>query len=164
MTLIRTVALAAWVSLSMQTLALAADRPPLKVIAVQGSSAADASSLDGVVEAVRQTTLSAQVAGAIVALQVKAGDHVKAGQELLRIDARAAQQNLAGSSAQTEAAQASLRVASKELERQKQLLQNSTSARLPMTAPTPNGKPRKPRSKPCRRKPGPRKRSPAFSF
>jgi RND family efflux transporter MFP subunit len=94
------------------------------VIAVQAAGAASAdSSLDAVVEAVRQTTLSSQVAGAVVALHVKAGDRVKAGQALLRIDARAAQQNVAGSSAQVEAAQANLAVASKELERQKQLLQ-----------------------------------------
>jgi RND family efflux transporter MFP subunit len=80
-------------------------------------------SLDAVVEAVRQATLSAQVPGAIVSLNVKAGDRVRAGQELLRIDASAAQQNVAGSTAQLEAAQAGLRVAGKELERQKQLFQ-----------------------------------------
>ena len=40
-------------------------------------------SLDAVVEAVRQATLSAQVPGAIVSLNVKAGDRVRAGQELL---------------------------------------------------------------------------------
>jgi RND family efflux transporter MFP subunit len=78
-------------------------------------------SLDAVVEAVRQATLSTQVAGAIVGLNVKAGDRVRAGQELVRIDASAAQQQVAGSSAQLEAAQANLNVASKELERQKQL-------------------------------------------
>jgi membrane fusion protein, multidrug efflux system len=105
-------------------LALAADAPPLKVVAVQVAGASQAeSSVDAVVEAVRQTTLSAQVAGAVVALHVKAGDRVKAGQALLRIDARAAQQNVVGSSAQVEAAQANLAVATKELERQKQLLQ-----------------------------------------
>lgn len=89
-------------------------------VQTQGGSA-DAVSLNAVVEAVRQTTLSAQVPGAIVALHVKAGDTVKAGQELLRIDARAAQQNVAGSAAQVDAAQASLNVAATELERQKQL-------------------------------------------
>jgi multidrug efflux system membrane fusion protein len=80
-------------------------------------------SLDGVVEAVRQTRLSTQVAGAIVALQVKAGDRVKAGQELLRIDASAAQQGVAASASQVEAAQAQLKVAASELARQKQLHQ-----------------------------------------
>jgi RND family efflux transporter MFP subunit len=116
--------LVVWASVCAQGAAAAADVPALKVITVQSRSAGQASStLDGVVEAVRQTTLSTQVAGAVVALHVKAGDKVKAGQELLRIDARAAQQNVVGSSAQAEAAQANLAVATKELERQKQLLQ-----------------------------------------
>lgn len=116
--------LATLATLCVQGMAVAADVVPLKVIAVQGVNTGHAnSSLDGVVEAVRQTTLSAQVAGAVVALHVKAGDHVKAGQALLRIDARAAQAGVIGSNAQVEAAQASLNVATKELERQKQLLQ-----------------------------------------
>jgi len=87
--------------------------------------AGEAVSLNAVVEAVRQTTLSAQVPGAIVALHVKVGDTVKAGQELLRIDARAAQQNVAGSAAQVDAAQASLNVAATEYERQKQLFEKN---------------------------------------
>jgi len=116
--------LMAMACLASQEVVRAADVAPLKVIAPQSAGSAQAeNSLDAVVEAVRQTTLSTQVAGAVVALHVKAGDQVKAGQELLRIDARAAQQNVVGASAQVEAAQANLAVASKELERQKQLLQ-----------------------------------------
>ena len=104
--------------------AVAANVEPLKFIAVQGAGPAQqGSSLDGVVEAVRQTTLSTQVAGAVVALYVKAGDRVKAGQALVRVDARAAEQNAMGASAQVEAAQANWLVASKELERQQMLLQ-----------------------------------------
>lgn len=96
----------------------------VKSVAAQASAAgAQDASLDAVVEAVRQATLSAQVPGAIVSLNVKAGDRVRAGQELLRIDASAAQQNVVGSTAQLEAAQANLRVASNELDRQKQLFQ-----------------------------------------
>lgn len=71
----------------------------------------------------RQTTVSAQVAGAIVALNVKAGDVVKAGQPLLRIDARAASQNAAASAAQVEAARASMNVAATEHEWQQLLFQ-----------------------------------------
>ena len=80
-------------------------------------------SVDAVVEAVRQATLSTQVPGAVVSLSVKAGDKVRAGQELARIDARVAQQQVAGSTAQMEAAQAQLKVATRELERQQQLFQ-----------------------------------------
>lgn len=76
---------------------------------------------DGVVEAVRQTILGAQVAGEVVALNVKAGDAVTAGQVVARIDARAADQAAAASDAQVRSARASLELAMKDLERQKQL-------------------------------------------
>ncbi len=78
---------------------------------------------DGVVEAVRQTVLAAQVAGAIVDLRVKVGDTVKAGQVLVRIDARAADQSAIASQAQVGAARANLDVAAKDFSRQKQLFQ-----------------------------------------
>lgn len=115
--------LTALAGLCVQGSAHAAEPVALKVIAVESSAGQVAGSLDGVVEAVRQTTLSTQVAGAVVALHVKAGDKVRAGQELLRVDARAAQQGVVGSTAQVEAAQSQLVVAGQELERQKQLLQ-----------------------------------------
>lgn len=70
------------------------------------------------VEAVRDALLSAQVPGAIVALQVQAGDAVKKGQPLLKIDGRMAQQGAVASQAQVSAAQAQLHVARKEYERQ----------------------------------------------
>ncbi len=111
--------------LSGMPAAWAADAVPLATLAVQSSGAtgAERMSFDGVVEAVRQSTMSAQVPGAIVALNVKAGDRVRAGQELLRIDARAASQNTAATVAQVEAARATMNVSSKEYERQKQLFQ-----------------------------------------
>jgi RND family efflux transporter MFP subunit len=88
---------------------------------VQAASAQAGSSFDGVVEAVRQSVVAAQVAGAVTAIDVKAGDSVKAGQVLARIDARAAEQNASASEAQVKSAQALLDVASKDFERQKQL-------------------------------------------
>lgn len=105
--------------------AWAGDGAALATVQVQGSAgtAGSAVSLDAVVEAVRQTTVSAQVPGAIVALNVKAGDVVKAGQPLLRIDARAASQNAAASMAQVEAARAAMTVAATEYERQQLLFQ-----------------------------------------
>jgi RND family efflux transporter MFP subunit len=121
----RLLAIAALSSLLASAPAGAAGNGPLVTVAVQssGAGAADSISLDAVVEAVRQTTLSAQVAGAIVSLRVKAGDSVKAGQELLRIDARSASQAAAASDAQVQAAQSALNVATKDYERQKQLFQ-----------------------------------------
>jgi len=65
------------------------------------------------------------VSGAIVALDVKVGDMVKAGQVLARIDARAADMSAAASAAQVQAARASLDIATKDFERHKQLFQRS---------------------------------------
>ena len=103
----------------------AAERAALVTVPVRtaGNAAAFGASFDGVVEAVRQTAVSSQVAGAIVTLQVKAGDAVKAGQVLLRIDARAASEGATASAAQEDAARASMNVAAKDYERQKQLFQ-----------------------------------------
>lgn len=88
---------------------------------VQSAGDRSQQGFDAVVEAVRQSVVSAQVAGAIVALEVQAGDRVKAGQTLVRIDARTAEQNASASDAQVRSAQAMLDVASKDFERQKQL-------------------------------------------
>ena len=96
---------------------------PNTIAAQSAATGVGETNLDAVVEAVRQATLSSQVPGAIVALHVKAGDSVRAGQALMQIDARAAQQQVVGSSAQLDAAQAAQRVAAKELERQQQLFQ-----------------------------------------
>ena len=79
-------------------------------------------SAEGVVEAVRQSTLAAQVAGQIVELKVKVGDSVKAGQILVRIDPRAAEQAVSGSRSQLAEAQAGLTNALRSYERNKQLL------------------------------------------
>jgi len=97
----------------------------LKALPAQAAASVAASAFDGVVEAVRQTVVAAQVPGAVVELNAKVGDRVKAGQVLLRIDARAADQNAAASDAQVRAARASLEVASKDFERQKQLFQKN---------------------------------------
>jgi RND family efflux transporter MFP subunit len=78
-------------------------------------------SYEGVVEAVRQTIVAAQVPGAVVALPVRVGDRVRAGQVLMRIDARAAEQTAAAGAAQVRAARAAMEVATRELERQQQL-------------------------------------------
>lgn len=111
-------------SLLFTAFAWAAESSPLTTVEVQTSGqSAGRVGLDAVVEAVRQTTLSAQVPGAIISLGVKAGDVVKAGQELLRIDARSASQNAVASDAQVDAAQSAMNVATKDYERQKQLFQ-----------------------------------------
>ncbi len=77
---------------------------------------------EGVVEAVKQATLGAQVAGRIVELNVKAGDTVRAGQVLARIDARAADQAVAASFSQVAEAEANLANAKRKHERNRDLL------------------------------------------
>lgn len=97
----------------------------LSAAPARASTAQNASGFDAVVEAVRQTVIAAQVPGAVVQLDVKVGDRVSAGQLLLRIDARAADQNAAAGDAQVQAARASLEVATKDFERQKQLFKQN---------------------------------------
>lgn len=80
---------------------------------------------EGVVEAVRQTAVAAQVPGLVTQLSVKAGDRVAAGQLLVRIDARAAEQNVNAGQAQVSAARANLAMAASELERKRQLFQKN---------------------------------------
>ena len=107
------------------TAAPPAPSPALVTTTVGTAGAGQSTGFDGIVEAVRQTVLAAQVAGAVVALDVKVGDAIRAGQVLARIDARAANQNTAANDAQVLAARASLDMATKDLERQKQLFQKS---------------------------------------
>jgi RND family efflux transporter MFP subunit len=76
---------------------------------------------EGVVEAVRQSTLAAQVAGRVVSLKVKAGDAVSAGQVLAQIDARSAVQAEAASQSQVREARANLANVKAKYERSRQL-------------------------------------------
>lgn len=94
---------------------------PLATAPVRSAGAVSSNGFDGVVEALRHTVIAAQVAGALTALPVKAGERVKAGQVLARIDARSADQTASASEAQVRAALATLEVATKDVERQRQL-------------------------------------------
>lgn len=76
---------------------------------------------EAVVEAVRTSTLGAQVAGRVVALDVAAGDRVKAGEVLVRIDPRSASQAEAASRSQVREAQANLTNARAAFERSQKL-------------------------------------------
>lgn len=93
----------------------------LKVVAAEAAPGAAVIAYDGVVEALRQTVIAAQVPGAVVQLKVKPGDRVAAGQVLVQIDARAAAQTAEAGAAQVRAARAALDVAGKDLERQRSL-------------------------------------------
>lgn len=62
---------------------------------------------EGVVEAVRQATVAAQVAGRVVDVRADAGKAVKQGEVLMRLDAREAAEGVAGAQAQLAQARAS---------------------------------------------------------
>jgi len=79
-------------------------------------------SAEAVVEAVRQSTVSAQVSGRIVDIRFDVGDRVQKGDVILRIDERAASQAVAASEAQVREADAGLTNARAQYERTKQLV------------------------------------------
>ncbi|HZW25386.1 MAG TPA: efflux RND transporter periplasmic adaptor subunit [Gallionella sp.] len=88
---------------------------------VQYREVAQTWSADGIVEAVRQSTVSAQIGGRVKEILFDVGDTVKKGQLILRIDEREAAQVLAGSQAQVMQAQANMQNAKANYERAKQL-------------------------------------------
>ena len=88
---------------------------------VQASAAAIGTELDGVVQAVKQSTVSAQTTGRIASFMVKAGDKVRAGQVLATIDDREAQVGMQHAQAQVNQADADLRNAQAQLERTRNL-------------------------------------------
>ena len=61
---------------------------------------------EAVIEATRQATVATQVAGRIIDVKVEAGRRVKAGQLLMRIDAREAAENVVAAKAQLAQAEA----------------------------------------------------------
>lgn len=113
----------AWLAAALLLVPVAGQAQPAKLptLSVAGASQAQGHAFEASVEAVRQTVIAAQVAGAIVQVQVRAGEHVRAGQLLMRLDARAAEQQAGASAAQVLAARAALDAARSEFERQQQL-------------------------------------------
>ncbi|WP_296442996.1 efflux RND transporter periplasmic adaptor subunit [Rhodoferax sp. UBA5149] len=77
--------------------------------------------LEGVIQPVKQSTISAQAGGRIATLLVKAGDKVRAGQLLASIDDREAQTGVQRSQAQVAQAQAELRNAQANFDRTRDL-------------------------------------------
>jgi RND family efflux transporter MFP subunit len=78
--------------------------------------------MDGVIQPVKQSTVSAQASGRIVTLAVKAGEPVRAGQLLATIDDRETQTGMQRSKAQVAQAQAELRNAQANFDRTRDLL------------------------------------------
>jgi RND family efflux transporter MFP subunit len=102
--------------------------PALKAVATLATGSVEVreveltTSAEAVVEAVRQSTVSAQVSGRIVDIRFDVGDRVEKGAVILRIDERAASQAVAASEAQVREAEATLTNARANYERTRQLL------------------------------------------
>lgn len=98
-----------------------ASGPQVPVMTLGAQSVGATLTLDGSLQAVRQSVLSAQASGRIATLAVKAGDRVKAGQVLAVIDDRATQAGVAQAQAGVAQAQANLANAKAAYERTKEL-------------------------------------------
>lgn len=106
------------------TRALASDAatgPQVPVMVLGERAVGDGQVIDGSLQAVQQSVLSAQASGRIASLNVKAGDRVKAGQVLAVIDDRATQAGVAQAQAGVAQAQASLANARASFERTREL-------------------------------------------
>jgi len=95
----------------------------LAVAAVQYREVEQTYSVEGLVEATRQSTVSAQISGRIKEINFDIGSRVNKGQVILRIDERETAQALAGSNAQVMQAQATLQNAKANYERSRQLFE-----------------------------------------
>jgi multidrug efflux system membrane fusion protein len=96
---------------------------PLASAPVQRAPNAGGASFDAVVEASRQSVISAQVAGTVLTVAIEVGDQVRPGQSLLRLDARAATETSLASDAQVQASRAAQGVAVADFARQRTLFE-----------------------------------------
>lgn len=94
---------------------------PLAVVPVAYREVAQTYSVEGLVEATRQSTVSAQIGGRVKEVGFDVGDRVSRGQVILRIDERESAQALAGSQAQVLQSQANMQNAKSTYERSRQL-------------------------------------------
>lgn len=99
----------------------AAAGPQVPVMVLGAQAVGAGLELDGSLQAVRQSVLSAQASGRITTLSVKAGDRVKAGQVLAVIDDRATQAGVAQAQAGVAEADANLVNAKAAYERARDL-------------------------------------------
>ena len=116
------VPLATLLSFALSTADALAQAPVMVPVAkAERQSVGAGFELDGVVQPVRQGTVSAQTSGRLASLQVKVGDRVRAGQVLATIDDREAQTGVQRSQAQVAQAQADLRNAQAHFDRTQDL-------------------------------------------
>ncbi|MFT3954211.1 MAG: efflux RND transporter periplasmic adaptor subunit [Piscinibacter sp.] len=102
----------------------AGNEPAVATLTVGTASAGAAADFDAVLQPLRQATLTAQLGGNVLVLRVKAGDSVKRGQPLLRIDDRDSRAGVARSDAAVTQAEAEARNAELALNRNRDLLKS----------------------------------------
>lgn len=100
---------------------LAAGPLPVPTVEVRAFDAVGRNDIDGVVQAVQQATVAAQLGGTVLALQVRAGDAVARGQPLARLDDREAAAGVQGGDATLARAQAELAAAQLQAQRTREL-------------------------------------------
>jgi len=110
-----------WLAAFAVTGALAQGGVTVPTVQVGAKPVSTGFEIDGVIQPVRQSTISAQAAGRIVTLAVKTGERVKAGQLLATIDDREAMVGVQRSQAQVAQSDAELRNATANLERTREL-------------------------------------------
>jgi multidrug efflux pump subunit AcrA (membrane-fusion protein) len=103
--------------------AVAADAPALRTATIQYREVEQTYAAEGVVEAVKQSTVAAQISGRVVAVNFDVGDRVKKGQVIVRIDPTEVNQAYAASQAQIAQADATLRNAKALYERTQRLVE-----------------------------------------
>jgi len=96
---------------------------PLPTVRVETRELDEVYAADAIIEAVQQATLAAQINGSVTAYLVDAGDRVKRGQVLARLDARDTDAQVAAGRAGIAQAEAALAVAKSNYERNKSLVE-----------------------------------------
>ncbi len=110
-----------WLAVVALSAAAAPGAAPIALAVAQVRSVSTGFELDGVIQAVKQSTVSAQASGRIASLLVKAGDKVHGGQLLATIDDRETQTGVQRSQAQLAQASAELRNAQASFNRTRDL-------------------------------------------
>ena len=96
---------------------------PLPTVRVETRELDEVYAADAIVESVQQATLAAQINGSVTAYYVDAGDRVKKGQVLARLDTRNSDAQVAAGRAGIAQAEAALAAAKSNYERTKSLVE-----------------------------------------
>ncbi len=96
---------------------------PFATAPVKYQAADTTYSTEATIEAVKQSTITAQVSGRVSAVNFDAGDYVKKGAVIVRLQAEELSSAVAGSRAQVAQAEANLANARANYQRQQQLFQ-----------------------------------------